>query len=172
MAKKKARKKKAAKRKRVVSPPKKKRTHARTGEKEGKPRFKPTDEQRKHVAIISGLGLRQDQICLLVENPYTGKPIDEKTLRLYFSAELEVGVAEAHKEVAQSLYDKATGDGNQAVTAAIWYSKCRMGWKERQVVEIESKSGVLIAPAAISPEEWIAAAQAANKGKMEPGVDD
>ena len=139
--------------------------------KGGRPPFCPTPEQRRNVETLAGLGLRHQDIRLLVINPSTSKPIEEKTLRRRFAQELASGAPKAHAKVAQSLFQKAIGDGPQAVTAAIWFSKCRMGWREKQHVEVDVKSGVLVAPARMTPEEWIAQAQKANEGKVEPGTE-
>ena len=46
-----------------------------------------------------------------------------------------------------------------------------MGWKERVVAEVDVKAGVLVAPARVSPAEWIASAQAANRDRKEPGTE-
>ncbi len=138
----------------------------------GKPPFEPTLEQRKNVETMAGLGLRQEEMCLLVINPRTERPIRLETLIRYFSDELARGAPLLHLSIAQSLVKKALGDGPQAVTAGIWVSKCRMGWKERLAVEVEVKSGVVVAPAAMTPNEWIAQAAARTENKPEPGTED
>ena len=138
--------------------------------KGGRPPFVPTDKHRAQVETLAGLGLRQEEVCLLVKNPQTGQPITEKTLRRHFANELAWGSVKAHANIAKSLFNKAIGNGPQAVTAAIWWTKCRMGWKERQVVEVESKAGVLVSPAAMTPEEWIRSAAARAVRKKEPGT--
>jgi hypothetical protein len=61
-----------------------------------------------------------------------GKPIDKRTLAEAFRAELDRGMALADYAVAKSPYDQAVG-GN--VTAAIWWTKARMGWSETHVVK-------------------------------------
>ena len=38
-------------------------------------------EQREHVESLAGFGLLHREICLLIINPATGKPIGEKTSR-------------------------------------------------------------------------------------------
>ena len=139
----------------------------------GRPPFEPTDEDRKRVETLVGLGLRQEEICLLVTNPTTGEPIGEKTLRRRFEHELKVGAPKANALVAESLFRRATkGEGPGAVTAAIWWSKIRMGWKERTIVEVETKSGVLIPPASMTPAEWIEAANARAVDAKEPGAEE
>jgi len=100
--------------------------------KAGMPSFVPTDEQRRIVEKAAGFGLPQERICQLIVSERTGKAIDKKTLGEAFRAELDRGMALADYAVAKSLYDQAVG-GN--VTAQIWWTKARMGWKETQVVE-------------------------------------
>jgi hypothetical protein len=47
--------------------------------------FVPTDEQRENVKTLMGFGLRESDVCLLIKNPETGRPISEDTLRRCFS---------------------------------------------------------------------------------------
>jgi hypothetical protein len=89
--------------------------------------FEPTRQQRDMVEALVGYGMPYLEICRLVLNPRTGKPIDTKTLMKAFRSELDVGATKANAKVAESLFKQATG-GN--VTAQIWWTKCRMGWKE------------------------------------------
>ena len=92
-----------------------------------RPRFKPTDEERKMVETMSGYGVPFAQIAAL-----TGGGIDEDTLNKHFKRELVQGKAKANSKVGQTLYQKATGGDTSAM---IWWSKTQMGWKETQVQE-------------------------------------
>ena len=56
--------------------------------------------------------------------------IDPKTLRKHYRDELDTGQIKATAKVAESLFRKATGDGSQSVTAAIFWLKTRGGWRE------------------------------------------
>jgi len=56
--------------------------------------------------------------------------IDAKTLRKHYRDELDTGQIKATAKVAESLFRKATGDGSQSVTAAIFWLKTRGGWRE------------------------------------------
>ena len=56
--------------------------------------------------------------------------IDAKTLRKHYREELDTGQTKATAKVAESLYRKATTDGHQSVTAAIFWLKTRGGWRE------------------------------------------
>jgi hypothetical protein len=59
--------------------------------------------------------------------------VDPKTLRKHYRAELDHGHTKANARVAESLYRKATSDGPQSVTAAIFWLKTRAGWRETLV---------------------------------------
>ena len=132
-------------------------------------RYVPTDDDRKNVELLVGFGLTQREICLLVKNPSTGKPISINTLGKCYQHELDSGVAHFHSAVAGSLYKKALSkDHPQAVTAAIWLSKARMGWSEKVEHEVTAMVGVLVAPASQTPNEWIEQAQKANESKAPP----
>jgi hypothetical protein len=56
--------------------------------------------------------------------------IDPKTLRKHYRDELDTGQIKATAKVAESLFRKATSDGPQSVTAAIFWLKTKGGWRE------------------------------------------
>jgi hypothetical protein len=56
--------------------------------------------------------------------------IDPKTLRRHYRDELDTGAVKATARVAEFLYRKATTEGLQCVTAAIFWLKTRGRWKE------------------------------------------
>ena len=92
--------------------------------KRGRPKFEPTEAMRKQVKAMAAYGVPQPDIGLVVG-------CDPKTLRLYFQSELETAAAEANAKVAQSLFQRATeGTGKEAVTACIFWLKCRAGWRD------------------------------------------
>lgn len=92
-----------------------------------KPVFKPTDEERKLVEQMSAVGIPQESICLVVRDG-----IDDKTLRKHFRKELDTAAVKANAKIGGTLYNKAI---NGDTTAAIWWSKTRMGWKETNIQE-------------------------------------
>lgn len=151
--------------------PEQKGSDGRGGAREGagRPPYAPTEEQRRNVEAMAGFGIPQAEICLLMINPETGRPIDEKTLRAHFHDELAQGHVKANSAIGQALFKKATGSGPQSVAAAIFWLKCRAGWREQSVIQVDVKSGVLVAPNAMTPEQWIAAMAAANAVKERPG---
>jgi hypothetical protein len=93
----------------------------------GMPAFEPTQAQRTLVESLVAYGIPYLEICRLVINPRTKRPINTETLMKHFRDELDVGATKANAKVAESLYTQAI-DGN--MTAAIWWTKTRMGWKE------------------------------------------
>ena len=56
--------------------------------------------------------------------------IDPKTLRKHYREELDTGQIKATAKVAEFLFRKATTEGPQCVTAAIFWMKTRAGWRE------------------------------------------
>jgi hypothetical protein len=105
--------------------------------------FVPTKEQRDNVEAMTGFGIRESDICLVIKNPETGNPIDEHTLRLHFREELDTGFIKAHARVAGSMYEMATKCENwpTRLGAAAFYLARRAGWKETSVQEHMGKDG-------------------------------
>jgi len=85
-----------------------------------RPPFEPTPEQRRMVKSLSALGIRQEEIALIME-------ITPPTLRRHFRDELDRGGVEANSQVAQALFKLALA-GN--VTAMIFWLKSRAGWHQ------------------------------------------
>jgi len=69
-------------------------------------------------------GCQQEMIAKVLQ-------ISLMTLHKYFREELDTSAAKANSNVARNLLQKATGNGPTSVTAAIWWTKARMGWSER-----------------------------------------
>jgi hypothetical protein len=107
----------------------------------GRPAFEPTAAERKQVEALSGYGLPIEQIAVLVRD---GIHID--TLRAHFTNELHSGKAKANAQVGKTLFQKVmAGD----TTAAIWWSKTQMRWKETQHHEHSSPDGTMSPPTVI-----------------------
>src|SRR5262245_60116237 len=85
----------------------------------GNPAYKPSADDRSKVETMSGLGIRLEDIARVMD-------IGVTTLQKYYRRELDTGHVKANTQVAQSLFQKAIGTGPQAVTAAIFWLKCRM----------------------------------------------
>jgi len=104
-----------------------------------RPRFSPTEEQRKLVKSLAAMGIPQEQIGQMIgcHSP--------KTLRKHFRKELDEGTAEANYKVARVLFEMAISGENPAAT--MFWLKCRAGWRERPVFE----------PASIPPPPFVVA---------------
>jgi hypothetical protein len=55
--------------------------------------------------------------------------------------QLDTGHIKATAKVAENLYRKATGEGREAVIAAIFWLKTPAGWKETSVTELAAAKG-------------------------------
>jgi hypothetical protein len=89
--------------------------------------FKPTDEERALVEQMSSVGIPQESIGLVIRDG-----IDDKTLRKHFRRELDTAAIRANAAVAGALYKSALEGGTQA---AIWWTKTRMKWSDKQEIE-------------------------------------
>jgi len=92
------------------------------------PKYKPTEETRRQVLAMTGMGLNQSQVSLLLK-------VDSKTLRKFYRWELDAGVHEANLRVAQSLYEMATR--LKIPSAAMFWMRARAGWKDRDATSLE-----------------------------------
>jgi hypothetical protein len=93
--------------------------------------------------MMSGLGVPQMHVALLIG-------ISDETLRKYYRRELDRGLIEANAKVAEALFRQATVEGNTA--AAIWWTKARMGWRERSGAEHSGSLDIAVRNAADSIE--------------------
>jgi hypothetical protein len=84
---------------------------------------------RAQVEAMTGYGIADTDIALVMK-------LDPQVLRELYPEELASGHIKANAKVAENLYRKATGDGREAVTAAIFWLKTRASWKETSVAEI------------------------------------
>jgi hypothetical protein len=89
----------------------------------GRRAHKPDAFNRRQVEAMAGYGVPEMAIARVVG-------IDANTLRKHYREELDTGQIKATAKVAKSLFRKATGDGSQSVTAAIFWLKTRGGCRE------------------------------------------
>jgi hypothetical protein len=94
-----------------------------------RPAHRPDAQTRRQVEAMAGYGVPEADIAGVVG-------IDPKTLRKHYRSELDHGHVKANAKVAENLYRKATGEGREAVIAAIFWLKTRAGWRETSVHEI------------------------------------
>jgi len=115
----------------------------------GRPKFEPTQDQRSQVKLMKALGIPEERICKTITNPRTGKPVAPMTLARAFAPELASGVTEFHALVGNFIVcailgkKPALGDAIKSeqvrMTAAIFFAKTQMGWRERVVNEPANK---------------------------------
>ena len=89
----------------------------------GRRAHKPDAFNRRQVEAMAGYGVPELAIARVVG-------IEAKTLRKHYREELDTGQIKATAKVAESLFRKATSDGSQSVTAAIFWLKTRGDWRE------------------------------------------
>ena len=94
-----------------------------------RPSHQPEPAVRRQVEAMAGYGVPEADIARVLG-------IDPKTLRKHYRDELDNGHVKANLKVAENLYRKATGEGREAVVAAIFWLKTRARWKETQVSEV------------------------------------
>jgi len=112
----------------------------------GRRAHRPDPGTRRQVEAMAGYGVPEADIARVIG-------IDPKTLRKHYREELDTGHVKAGARVAENLYRKATGEGREAVTAAIFWLKTRCGWKETTAHEISGRGGSPIEVADHSPRE-------------------
>ncbi len=95
--------------------------------------YVPAANHRSQVEAMAGYGVPEADIAKVLD-------INPETLRLHYRRELEASCVKTNAKVAENLYRKATGDGREAVTAAIFWLKTRARWKETSVHELGGTS--------------------------------
>ena len=114
----------------------------------GRPEFTPTDAHRVQVKAMAAYGVPQDDIAKVIG-------CSAPTLRKCFWAELETAAVEANAKVAQSLFRKAVeGSGKESVTAAIFWLKCRAGWRDVAIEPGKKEQLETIARTAERGTDW------------------
>jgi hypothetical protein len=100
---------------------------------------KPTETTRELVKSLSGFGVPQDDICVVLD-------VSLPTLHKYYRRECDLGFAQANAKVGESLFKQATS-GN--TSAAIFWMKARAGWREKQEIDHSSSDGTMSPPSVI-----------------------
>ena len=86
----------------------------------GRKPYSANQKDRDIIMMMTASGIPQVNIGRCIG-------IDVKTMRKYYKTEMECSADMANAKVAQSLFNQAI-NGN--TSAAIWWTKSRMGWKE------------------------------------------
>lgn len=133
----------------------------------------PTPETRYRVQQLAAWGLAKEKIALLTINPISNKPLSVRSLEQYFEYELTAGPAAVNANVAEALYNKAIDPdgGAPSVTAAVHWTKTRMGWTDKSTIDVNHNAGVLMVPGSSDSTRWIDEAKAQGD-KPKPGSDE
>ena len=102
--------------------------------KGGRPPYQRDERIARQVEAMAGYGIPLAKIAKVVG-------LSENTMRKYYLDEIDLGATKANAKVIESLFRKATGDGQGAVAAAIFWAKTRCGWKETMVSELTGPGG-------------------------------
>jgi hypothetical protein len=108
--------------------------------KRGRPAFQPTSEQRQNVEVMAGIGIPEEEICLVVRDR-RDKPICRSTLRRHFGKELQTGATKVKAKVGHFMLATILGtrppDGvtpirDERVRGRLGelFLKARLGWRE------------------------------------------
>jgi hypothetical protein len=90
----------------------------------------PNEENRRLIRTLAGIGVPIKMVANQVG-------IDEKTLRKYYDDDIDVGQAKATSQIAKRLYDIAMSDSKEALTACIFWLKCRAKWSTLDGPEVQ-----------------------------------
>lgn len=88
--------------------------------------------ETSRIEALAGFGLSAAEIAQVMA-------MDEQVLLARHSASIENGRIKANAKVAENLFRKATGEGKESVTAAIFWLKTRARWREVQKDETDSQ---------------------------------
>ena len=115
------------------------------GHKGGNEPFAPTPEQRAIVTSLAVLGIPQHDMCKVVINPKTDRPIDKKTLELHFRQELDQSFLQTTARIGVDFMKKCTGAN------AVFDDKGRVVRKE---VQSDTKAQMFFLNTRLSKAGW------------------
>jgi hypothetical protein len=98
--------------------------------KGGRPPHVPTEQTRERVRELAASGARLIDVAIDLD-------ISDQTVMKYYRDDLRRARVKAHAKVGKSIYERAIAGENWAATL---YAKTQMGWREKQKVEVESKT--------------------------------
>ncbi|HVA19348.1 MAG TPA: hypothetical protein VMU55_04165 [Solirubrobacteraceae bacterium] len=108
----------------------------------------PTDTERSMVEMMAAYKIPEDDMCKVLKNQHSGKPISRMTLRKHFAAQLDTGWVTGKMRLLAATFRDAIGEvrkrsdgtteivrpGN--VTAQIWLQKTLYGFRETMGLEV------------------------------------
>jgi hypothetical protein len=94
----------------------------------------PTPQTRAAVWMMAATGVSQENI---------GRALGVHliTISRHYKDELARGALEANNKVAASLFKLATSPGPSQAASAMFWMKCRGGWRETSKVEVAGAGG-------------------------------
>mgnify|MGYP001810624638 CR=1 FL=1 len=104
----------------------------------GRPPHQPTEQSRSMVETLAGYGVPQEDIGRILK-------IGRDCVRTHYLEEYENGRAKANATICKFLYTQA----QKNLTAAIFWAKAQMQWKDHQHVELTGKDGKDIIPSIV-----------------------
>ena len=104
----------------------------------GRPPHQPTEESRRMVETLAGYGVPQEDIGRILK-------IGRDCVRTHYLEEYDNGRAKANATICKFLYTQA----QKNLTAAIFWAKSQMQWKDHQHVELTGKDGKDIIPSIV-----------------------
>lgn len=93
--------------------------------------FEPSDEQRNVVAMLVSVATPLEDICKVITNPDTGKPIARLTLEKAFPDEIKNGRSKVRAFVVGKLYKLIEQEHPASI---FFYLKTQCGWRETHEV--------------------------------------
>jgi hypothetical protein len=119
----------------------------------------PTKEDTEIIEKAALAGLTYKQMAEMLE-------IGEASIEKYYGDHIRKFTNGCHSNVATTIYQKAMAGDN---TMLIWYSKARMGWSEKQQLELNGQIDVFVdAARQESADEWLARV---GKSTTPPAID-
>lgn len=95
----------------------------------------PTEQNRRTVESMTAFGIPQAEICKVIK-------ISKPTLRKYYREELDTAATKANSRVGQTIYSIAIDPSHRScISAAIFWAKTRMGWRETNNLEVSGPDG-------------------------------
>jgi hypothetical protein len=85
----------------------------------GRKTFVPTSEQGNNIKVLAGLRMPKEQDLSAGDQPQTGKPFDEKSLRKHFKREIATWEIELHARVGNFIVADILGMASPVGTVAI-----------------------------------------------------
>lgn len=108
----------------------------------GRPAFEPRTDDFTWVLNAASIGVPQEFIVKRIINPHTSKPIDLKTLRKHFRANLDEGLVTMANGLLTTGYDIATDKEHSSCAYMNQFLlKTRCGFKETSVTELLGADG-------------------------------